>query len=233
LPNERVTDYVSRRMDETLPPAPEGAQDEPESEAPVSVVTEEEAPPAPEELEPDPEPQPTAEELAALQERLERAERRADELAALSRRQADMADELHKDNQRLREGEMALALAPMIRGLARVTDDLDRIRSSRPDDEDLAHLDSRMREVLHDLGATTVRPPAGDPFDARAHQAVGSMLTEDQTLDRCVAEVRRDGLVVEGGRVLRAADVVVFRYQAPPGPEPDNPPTSPEAGTDT
>jgi molecular chaperone GrpE (heat shock protein) len=78
-----------------------------------------------------------------------------------------------------------------------------------------------------------VRPPAGDPFDARAHQAVGSMRTEDETLDRCVAEVRRDGLVIEGGRVLRAADVVVFRYQAPPSPEPDNPPTSPEAGTDT
>jgi molecular chaperone GrpE (heat shock protein) len=224
-------------MDETTPPAPEGAQDEPESEAPVSVVTDE---PAPEEIaepqaaEPEAaEPAPAGPSVDQLLERLERAERRADELAVVSRRQADMADELHRDNQRLREGEMAQALAPLIRGLARVTDDLDRIRAARPDDEDLAHLDSRVREVLHDLGATTVRPPAGDPFDARAHQAVASKVTDDQALDRSVAEVRRDGLVIEGGRVLRPADVVVFRYQAPPRPEPDNPPTSPEAGTDT
>jgi hypothetical protein len=45
------------------------------------------------------------------------------------------------------------------------------------------------------------------------------MATDDEALDRTVAEVRRDGLVVAEGRTLRAADVVVFRYQPPPKPE--------------
>jgi hypothetical protein len=53
---------------------------------------------------------------------------------------------------------------------------------------------------------------------------VGAAPTEDEALDRTVAAVRRDGLVGAEGRVLRPADVVVFRYQPPP---------TPEAGTDT
>ena len=126
-----------------------------------------------------------------------------------------MADELHKENRRLRDGELLQAIAPLIRGLARVTDDLHRIRAARPDDEDLAHIDSRVREVLHDAGATTVRPQVGDRFDPRVHQAAGSAPTPEHDLDRTVAEVRREGLALEGGRMLRPADVVVYRLVEP------------------
>ena len=90
-----------------------------------------------------------------------------------------MVDELHKENRRLRDGELREAIAPLIRGLARVTDDSDRIRATRPDDEDLAHIDTRVREVLHDAGAVTVRPSFGDPFDPRLHQAAGSAPTHE------------------------------------------------------
>lgn len=174
----------------------------------VSLVVEEAAP---------------AVDVEALQVRLAAAERRADELAMVSRRQSDMADELHKENRRLRDGELRLAIAPLIRGLARVTDDLHRIRAARPDDQDLAHIDSRVREVLHDAGATTVRPEIGDPFDPRVHQAAGSAPTTERERDRTVAEVRREGLAIEDGRMLRPADVVVFRLQAVPEPELLNP----------
>jgi molecular chaperone GrpE (heat shock protein) len=154
-------------------------------------------------------------DVEALLERLAAAERRADELAIVSRRQSDMADELHKENRRLRDGELQQAVAPLIRGLARVADDLHRIRASRPEDEDLAHIDTRVREVLHDSGATTVRPQFGDPFDPRVHQAAGSAPTHDGDLDRTVAVVRREGLALEGGKLLRPADVVVHRYVEP------------------
>ena len=126
-----------------------------------------------------------------------------------------MVDELHQDNRKLRDGELQLAIAPLIRGLARVTDDLHRIRATRPDDEDLAHIDTRVREVLHDAGAVTLRPQFGDPFDPRVHQAAGSAPTHDGDLDRTVAEVRREGLAIEGGKLLRPADVVVHRYVEP------------------
>ena len=168
------------------------------------------------------EPEPAI-DVQALRERLAAAERRADELATVSRRQSDMADELHKENRRLRDGELREAIAPLIRGLARVTDDLHRIRATRPEDEDLAHIDSRVREVLHDAGATPVRPGIGDPFDPRVHQAAGSAPTTEPERDRTVAEVRREGLAIEGGRILRPADVVVFRLQAAPEPQPLNP----------
>jgi molecular chaperone GrpE (heat shock protein) len=134
-----------------------------------------------------------------------------------------MADELHKENRRLRDGELREAISPLIRGLARVADDIFRIRASRPDDEDLAHIDTRVREVLHDAGATTVRPDVGDPFDPRMHQAAGSTPTTEPERDRTVAEVRRDGLIIDGGRMLRPADVIVFRLQAAPVPDPVNP----------
>ncbi len=186
----------------------ETVEDEP---APVAEV-EPETPAA--EVE-EPEPQAPAIDVEALQERLAAAERRADELATISRRQSDMVDELHKDNRRLRDGELQQAIAPLIRGLARVTDDLHRIRLSRPDDEDLAHIDTRVREALHDAGAVTLMPQFGDAFDPRVHHAVGSAPTHDGDLDRTVAEVRREGLAIEGGKLLRPADVVVHRYVEP------------------
>ena len=161
------------------------------------------------------EPEAPAVDVEALLERLAAAERRADELATVSRRQSDMADELHRENRKLRDGELQQAIAPLIRGLARVTDDLHRIRAARPDDEDLAHIDTRVREVLHDSGAMTVRPQVGEAFDPRVHQAAGSAPTHDGDFDRTVAEVRREGLALEGGRMLRPADVVVFRYVEP------------------
>lgn len=156
---------------------------------------------------------PPAVDVDALIERLQAAERRADELAAVSRRQADMADELHKENRRLRDGELREATAPLIRGLARVIDDIARIRVARPDDEDVAHIDARVREVLHDAGADTVRPEPGDAFDARIHQAAGSAVTTDKDADRTVAEVRREGIVIHDDRMLRPADVVVYRFK--------------------
>ena len=143
-------------------------------------------------------------------ERLRAAERRADELAAVARRQSDLVAELHEDNRRLRDGELREALAPLIRGLARILDDVDRMRQTRPDDADLAHIDSRVREVLHDAGALTLRPELGTPFDPRLHQASGSVPTNEPARDRTVAEVRREGLV-DGPKLLRAAEVIVYR----------------------
>ena len=52
------------------------------------------------------EPETPAIDVEELQARLAAAERRADELATVSRRQSDMADELHKENRRLRDGEL-------------------------------------------------------------------------------------------------------------------------------
>ncbi|HEX8156050.1 MAG TPA: hypothetical protein VF526_01585, partial [Solirubrobacteraceae bacterium] len=69
-------------------------------------------------------------QVAELTQSLAAAQRRADELATVARKQTEMADELHADNRRLRDGENREAVAPLVRGLARLADDLSRMRAT-------------------------------------------------------------------------------------------------------
>ncbi|HEX8159291.1 MAG TPA: nucleotide exchange factor GrpE, partial [Solirubrobacteraceae bacterium] len=158
-------------------------------------------------------------QVAELTQSLAAAQRRADELATVARKQTEMADELHADNRRLRDGEIREAVAPLVRGLARLADDLSRMRATAAaESDDLAYLDGQVAELLHDAGVLTVQAQIGDPFDPQRHQAAGSATTADSALDRTIAEVRRAGLRREDGRMLRPVDVVVFRYVAPAPP---------------
>ena len=159
-------------------------------------------------------------QVAVLTQSLAASQRRADELATVARKQTEMADELHADNRRLRDGEIREAVAPLVRGLARLADDLSRMRTTATEaSEDLAYLDGQVEELLHDAGVLTVHPEIGEPFDPQCHQATGSATTGDSALNRTIAEVRRKGLRRDDGRILRPVDVVVFRYVAPPTPE--------------
>lgn len=146
------------------------------------------------------------------------AQRRADEHAAVARRQTEMADELHAENRTLRQGEIAKALDPLIRGIARFADDLDKIGLGEPTSDDVAHLRTRVDELLHDAGITQLRPALGEPFDPQSQQAAGTVPTADRALDRSIAEVRRTGLRRDDARMLRPTEVVVHRYVAPSEP---------------
>jgi molecular chaperone GrpE (heat shock protein) len=158
-------------------------------------------------------------QVAELTQSLAATQRRADELATVARKQTEMADELHADNRRLRGGEIREAVAPLVRGLARLADDLSRMRATATAAaEDLAYLDGQVAELLHDAGVLKVRAQIGEPFDPQCHQATGSATTADSALNRTIAEVRRAGLRRDDGRMLRPVDVVVFRYVAPAPP---------------
>lgn len=158
-------------------------------------------------------------EAGEWEARVAAVEARTDELVAVVKRQSAIIDELHADNQRLRHGEIREATAPLIRGLARLHDDLERVRATASDNPDLEYLATRVMELLGDAGVSARRPEPGTPFDPREHQAAGSAPTEQPELDRTVAQVRRAALVGEDGRVLRAADVVVHRFTPAPGGE--------------
>ena len=179
---------------------------------------------AAQEDEPGPEPPgPTAAQLAArvaeLTLAVEATQRRADELLMVARRQTEMADELHKENRRLRDGEIREAVAPLVRGLARLADDVARIRGiAEHDSDDLAYIDGQVQELLHDAGVFVTGAQPGEPFDPQIHQATGSAPTDDMHLHRTIAEVRRTGLRRDDGRMLRAVDVVVHRYVITPEP---------------
>jgi molecular chaperone GrpE (heat shock protein) len=155
-------------------------------------------------------------QIADLDRNLAAAQRRADEMTLVARRQSDMVEELHGDNRRLRDGEIREAVAPLVRGVARLLDDLARMRSGDGSDSaDLEFLEKRVAELLHDSGVLPLSPEPGTPFDPKEHQATGRATTEDPAADRTVAELRRAGLRRDDGRMLRPADVVVYRYVAP------------------
>ncbi|WP_354702332.1 Protein GrpE [Paraconexibacter sp. AEG42_29] len=156
------------------------------------------------------------------------ATRRADELATIARKQTEMADELHAENRQLRTGEVREAVAPLIRGLARLADDLSRLRAVDGANADLTYLAGQVDELLHDAGVTQLVPQIGDAFDPQTHQAAGSATTDEPHLDRTIAEIRRSGLRRDDGRMLRAAEVVVHRYITPITPADPASPTSTE-----
>lgn len=153
-------------------------------------------------------------ELEAATTRLAAAELRSDELASVASRNSELVDRLHTENHKLREGEIRQALGPMINGLSRIANDVERMRD--PDgtlSPDLTFIAGRIAELLHDAGVRPIEPGVGEPFDSSQHHAVGAADAPDAASDRTVAEVRRAGLAQDDGRVLRPADVVVFRYR--------------------
>jgi len=206
--------------DEDLPEPDEYAA-EPDEHAPEP----DEHAPEPDEHAPDPPPiDPVLVEqlearIAELDTGLGAAQRRADELATVARHQSDMVDELHGENRRLRDGEIREAMAPLVRGIGRIWDDIARMRGGAGEDSaDLAFLQERVTELLHDSGVLPLVPEPGTPFDPQIHQATGSATTGDPAKDRTIAELRRAGLRRDDGRMLRPADVVVHRFVALPEP---------------
>jgi molecular chaperone GrpE (heat shock protein) len=78
------------------------------------------------EPEPDPEPEPHLELLARLEDRLAESQR-------LLGRQTEIAASLHEENQRLKVGELRRALAPLVRDVLRVQDDVTAMLDTHAD----------------------------------------------------------------------------------------------------
>lgn len=224
-------------------PEPEPAALEPDTVDDLAALND-----SPDEPEPEPEltdPSPGDADGGATIERLqeqvdeltgdvEAANRRAEEMTTFARRQSEMVEELHRDNRTLRKGEMREAIAPLIRGVARLSDDLTRMQTGEDEPSaDLTFLQARVAELLHDCGILEERPEPGAIFDPHVHEAAGSATTGDASADRTIAELRRSGLRRDDGSILRPAHVVVHRYVAPASPPPAEPDCADEPEPET
>jgi molecular chaperone GrpE (heat shock protein) len=65
--------------------------------------------------------------------------------------------------------------------------------------------------VLSIAGVESFDVGPDEPFDASRHQGVGRTDTDDVALDGTVARMRRCGFVSDDGRIVRAAEVEVYR----------------------
>ncbi|MBP2417198.1 nucleotide exchange factor GrpE [Microlunatus capsulatus] len=128
-------------------------------------------------------------------------------------------DRLHAENEQLRRGEADRQLQPIFRDLIKLADDWQSMgkswsgrESATPDDvvSKCLGMAEDAALILERHGVDLDEPEPGDVFDRRRHRALASVSTEDPSVAGRVKEVRRPGYVL-GGKVLRFAEVVVFR----------------------
>ncbi|MGH9157366.1 MAG: nucleotide exchange factor GrpE [Acidimicrobiales bacterium] len=155
--------------------------------------------------------------IMALTEGLERLTVKVEELGRLGQRDADLVDRLHAENQKLRAGELTQAMAPFVRDVMRVHDDI--VRLERGNDEadpasgDLSLVRRQLLGVLSRAGLERFDIAGGTAFDPSRHQGVGVVDTQDADADAVVAAMIRCGFAWADGRVLRPAEVTVQRFR--------------------
>jgi molecular chaperone GrpE (heat shock protein) len=163
-----------------------------------------------EELESREQGEPADAELPAA---LERLDSRLEEAQRLLARQSDLVDRLHAENLELRAGELRSAQLPLVRDLLRLHDDLGRMREAAGESgEDLRLVHESLVDTLARNGVEAIAPRAGEPFDPRLHSAAGTEPTADESLDRSVATVTRQGFRWESGDVIRVSEVRAYRF---------------------
>ncbi len=143
---------------------------------------------------------------------LVRIERRLDEVARLGERHAEHVGSLHAENQRLRSGELATVVGPLLRDAIRVHDDILRLESSCAPEAalDLGLVRDLLIGMLDRWGLRPFQPEVGDAFDTTEHNGIARVDTSDP-LGGTVAAVRRCGFRAEDGRIWRPADIEVYR----------------------
>jgi molecular chaperone GrpE len=144
---------------------------------------------------------------------LEDFDARLAEAQRLLGRQSELTERLHAENTSLRAGELRSAQLPLVRDLMRLCDDVERMSAVAGESVgDLELVHASLLDILARNGIETFGAGPGEPFDARLHSAAGVDPTEDEQLDRTVAEVVRSGFRWDSGDVIRAAEVRAYRF---------------------
>ena len=199
-PRELEVESAEEVSEQVLDAAP--AEERTESEPEVEAASEE---------------APVGEEDAdgELRLALQRLDSRLEESHRLLGRQSDLVDKLHTENQNLRAGEIRSAQMPLVRDLLRLHDDVGRMRTAGADSDDLRLVQESLVETLARNGIEPFAPERGEPFDPSAHSASGIEQTEDEGLDKTVAEVVRQGFRWDSGDLIRVVEVRAYRYLEP------------------
>lgn len=140
-------------------------------------------------------------------------------LHAQSRFLNEVIDRMHAENERLRQAEARGTLQPALRELIKLADNWRRRAADFGEGTELAKLCGEMADdvtmILDRQGVEEFLAEPGEEFDRHRHRAAGTRPTGDQALDGIVAEVRTPGYRCDG-RVVRFAEVVVFKFAAGP-----------------
>jgi molecular chaperone GrpE (heat shock protein) len=132
----------------------------------------------------------------------------------LRARDVDLADRLYAENTRLRTGEFAAAVAPLLTGLLRLHDQMASLANGDPASV-AGMLRIQLLQILDTAaGLTPFEPRPGERFDASRHAGAGRTVTTDPTAEGTVARTLKPGFERADGSVVRVAQVEVHRFES-------------------
>jgi len=202
------------------PAQPEPAQPEPAQPEPAQPAAAETAPETagsgPVAV---PEPDHTLEALAAigaevadLGNRLGELAEATAELGRLRTRDTDLIARLHDDVTKLRNGEIATALNPVVTGMIKLHDQMVSLGARSDPASPVGMLHTQLLQIMElTCAVKPFSPVAGDRFDARLHTGSRRVATADPAADGTIAGTIRPGFVRADGSIVRVADVEVHR----------------------
>jgi molecular chaperone GrpE (heat shock protein) len=153
---------------------------------------------------------------SVVEQALTRLDTRLEESQRLLGRQTDLVDKLHAENQDLRAGEIRTAQLTLVRDLLRLHDDVARMRAAAGESaDDLRLVQESLVDALSRNGIESFAPERGEAFDPTAHTVSGIERTDDEHLDKAVAEVTKRGFRWDSGDLIRVAEVRAYRYAGP------------------
>jgi len=134
------------------------------------------------------------------------------ELSRLRSRDTDLIARLHDDVTRLRSGEIAAALNPVVTGMIKLHDQMVSLGALSDPASQVGMLHTQLLQILElTCAVKPFTPDVGDRFDPSYHTGTRRRPTTDASLDGTVAGAIRAGFVRTDGSVVRVAEVEVHR----------------------
>jgi molecular chaperone GrpE (heat shock protein) len=150
--------------------------------------------------------------LTSLGSRVDELATAAAELARLRNRDAELIARLHDDVTRLRTGEIAAALNPVVTGMIKLHDQMVSLGALNDPDSPVGMLHTQLLQTMElTCAVKPFCPAAGERFDASRHTGIRRIPTTDASADGTIAGTVRAGFARADGSVVRVAEVEVHR----------------------
>ena len=150
--------------------------------------------------------------LTSLSARVDELTAAASELARLRNRDTDLIARLHDDVTRLRTGEIAAALNPVVTGMIKLHDQMVSLGALNDPDSPVGMLHTQLLQTMElTCAVKPFSPAAGERFDASRHTGIRRIPTTDASADGTIAGTVRAGFARADGSVVRVAEVEVHR----------------------
>jgi molecular chaperone GrpE (heat shock protein) len=150
--------------------------------------------------------------LSALGGRVDDLANATAELSRLRFRDTDLIARLHEDVTRLRTGEIAIALNPVVIGMIKLHDQMVSLGALDDPASPVGMLRTQLLQIMELTCAVKPFTPApGERFDASRHTGVRRIPTTDASADGTIASTLKAGFARADGSIVRVAEVEVHR----------------------